>query len=321
MTIPEFIRRHHEETYRHIHQEALKGIDWPDIVDAIVDRQASTANTHAAYGAILPLLTCTANGGEAEQAIPLAAAWILYDLASDVFDDLQDLDGKDRPWNRWSPARTLAVGLGLIAAGEFCLSGLKPTAADQADLLASLARTFMLAARGQGSEQAAPTLASYLNQLIAKSGLIFAAVTRAGASLCSSNPEHLQAMHDYGMALGVSIQLRDDCRDLSSSNAVSDLVTGKHTLPVLYALSLQDHQQHPRLASLLNQPRDGLAACEVEEVCQILADMGAFAYTVAVAKVYEQKALAALQTLPPDKTAYLRTYALGLLNFQPQTVP
>lgn len=319
MSIPDFIRRQHEATYRFIDEEALNGVDWPDLLDAVSNRQVSTANSHAVYGALLPLLACTASGGEAGQAIPLAAAWVLYDLASDVFDDLQDRDGKDRPWNYWRPARAIAVGLGLIAAGEVCLARLRPAATDRAEIASSLARTFLLASRGQGDDGREPSLASYLSQLVAKSGLVFAAVTRAGASLCASTPHLLQSMYEYGLAVGVLVQIRDDCRDLSSSHAVSDLATGNHTLPVLYALSLQEHQSHPQLVSLLRRPRDSWTAYEVEEVCQILAGMGAFAYAIAVARVYEQKALAALQTLPTHETAHLRTYVSGLLNFQPQT--
>ncbi|MEW5985025.1 MAG: polyprenyl synthetase family protein [Chloroflexota bacterium] len=244
-----------------------------------------------------------------KQAIPLAAAWVCYNLASDIFDDLQDKDDKQRPWNQWKPGRAMQVGVGLIAVAQTCLAQLNPAA--QSDILDILGRTMALAALGQNIATR-ESLDEYFKHTLAKSGLVFAAVAYAGARSQTDEPSLLQAMYDFGLALGMLIQIRDDCRDLLPEQAASDLARATYTLPVLYGLSQQEHRLRPRLVTLLDTANDD----HTLEIGRILTDMGALAYSLAVAKVYEQKALSALSVFPVERTVHLITYVSHFLAFQ-----
>ncbi|MCB0019082.1 MAG: hypothetical protein KDE09_14935, partial [Anaerolineales bacterium] len=123
--IPDDVHQLFQATYDFIYSQVLLNADWLDAVAVVESRQASFNGSYGIYSDILPILTGAAAGGDAHRAIPLAAAWVLYDLASEIFDDLQDRDGKDRIWNQWPPARAMSVGLGMVANGNFCLTRLQ----------------------------------------------------------------------------------------------------------------------------------------------------------------------------------------------------
>ena len=304
--IPDEISILFMQTHRFIAEQVLAEWDWPDVQTAIAARREAFAADRPMYANVLPVLTCTALGGEAETAVPLAAAWTLYDLASDIFDDLQDQDGKDWPWNQWAPSRALNVGLGVLAAAQICQARLTARSEVQSDIALSWAQTFGLAARGQAYSQNVCSSDGYFRQAVAKSGLVFAAVARAGARLATDNERAINQMHDFGLALGMLIQLKDDCRDLHAPDLVSDVSTGTYSLPVLYGLAQTDSPHYSTLQAQLAQQ-----APDVTAVYQILGAMGAVSHTLALAHAYQQKALAALAAFPAAQTFHLSTYVIG----------
>lgn len=305
--IPDTISRLFAQTYAFIFEKALLDWAWDDVITAVSSRQTAYQDTRAAYAHVLPILTSLAAGGQVEPAIPLAAAWVLYDLASDIFDDLQDQDGKDWPWNHWQPARGMNVGLGLIAAAEICLANVPAFGDVHTDILESWAHTFARAVRGQVEQEGMGSLAQYFSQTAAKSGLIYANVARAGACLAANDSKVLQGVYDYGLALGMIIQIKDDYRDIQALNEMSDLNTGAYTLPVLYALSQKEHPCYPELLARLHGKTEFTPA-EVMAIHRLLTEMSALSYTFKMARGYEQKALVALSSLPVTNVMHLTTY-------------
>ncbi len=296
------------QVYEFIEEQMLGEWGWPDMQMAVAARRKAFASERPMYANVLPILTCMLLGGEAETAVPLAAAWTLYDLASDIFDDLQDQDGKDWPWNHWAPSRTLNVGLGVLAAAQICQARLAARPDVQSDIALSWSQTFALAARGQAHSHTICSLDDYFRQTVAKSGLVYAAVARAGARLATNSERALEQMHAFGMALGMLIQLKDDCRDLQASHLVSDISAGVYSLPVLYGLTQTDSPHYSTLQAQLAQ-----STLDVTAVYQILEAMGAVSHTLALAYAYQQKALDALAVFPQAKTAYLSAYVSGFL--------
>ncbi len=294
--------------------EALSRLEWPDLAAVVELERATTQGSDSIYGAILPILTCVATNGQAGTAVPLAAAWLLYDLASDLFDDMQDRDGKNQLWNDWEPARAMNVGLGLIAAGNICLTRVHASPDAHRDILDFWAHTFARAAQGQINSSEQPSLETYFRQTIAKSGLIYATVARAGARLNTDEAPVLDAMYDYGYALGMVIQLVDDCRDLLPSRAASDLTEGVHTLPVIQALSQKESKEYPELSTLLVSSRSCLSADELEKALHLISKTGALSHSFAFARFYEQKALGALKIFPPEQITHLTTYVSHFLS-------
>ena len=100
-------------TYQFIEQHILKSIEWPDLVQVIAFRYDEYVSSQSYYPIVFPVLIAHAlDEQQGETAIPLAASWWLFDLASDLFDDLQDQDGKINPWSQWHAARSMNVGIG-----------------------------------------------------------------------------------------------------------------------------------------------------------------------------------------------------------------
>jgi geranylgeranyl diphosphate synthase type I len=293
-----------------IHKRVLDDLAWPDLGKAAGHYDQGEAKP--AYRDVLPLLTCLASGGDVEQAVPLAAAWIFYNQASNLFDDLQDQDGKPLVWNDWDAVRASQVGLGLIAAAQLCLAKLETDRVAHADILQAYSNTLALAAREQANAVTCPELPAYFRHIVGKSGLIYATVAWSGVRVHSQARDALEAMHQYGMSVGVLIQLLDDCRDLHNGYLDSDLDTNPYTLPVLYALSQEEEPGRQRLAALLQAPKKTPES--IAEICAILEDADAFSYCVAMMKVYEQKAVHALQGFRPERRAPLVDYATDFLK-------
>lgn len=296
-----------EQTYKFIDQNILTALAWGDLAEAVTARQTVFGQGSTIYASILPILACEAAGGEPKQAIPLAAAWILYDLAADVFDDVQDQDGKDWPWNRWSPTKATNVGLGLLAAGQHCLAHLSAPAVTLTDIQYLWSQVFMLAARGQAYSRQVTSFEEYFQQTVGKSGLVYAAVARAGGRLAISDEDTLRRLHDYGLALGMIIQIKDDCYDVYSSELASDLTKGIHTLPVLYALDQKQSPAYRELKFYLER-QAVLTPQDIGSVCRILDEMGAFARCLGMVQSYIHKALTALSGLDSGRTGHLSEY-------------
>lgn len=287
---------------------AVADLDWPEIAEAIAAAKRKRLVTLSA----LPVLMSAATGGRVEAAIPLGASWVLYNLASDLFDDLQDRDGKDHPWNNWSVAQATNVGLGLIAAAQRCLAHLQGDASTLTDIIKSWSYTLANAAQGQQITQPIRDTTTYFNHLIAKSGLIVASVAQAGVRLNTTDAATLQAAHTFGMNVGLIIQIIDDCGDLLPHRSNSDLANRTYTLPVIHALSQTDDPRHKQLTTLL-QSSMPLTSTQVEMACRLLDEMGAISYSLAVAKVHQQVALEALDAFGHHPaTAHLKDYVCQL---------
>lgn len=264
------------------------------------------------YYYALPGMSCVAVGGDWRAALPLTAAWILYDLASDIFDDLQDQDKPEAPWLHWRSDHAMLVGLGALFAAARCQAALDLDGQACREIQEAIAEAGLLAAQGQAVATAATEPTAYFRRIVANTGMVFAAIAWSGARIHSNKPRELEALHRYGLALGVMLQLRDDCIDLTSGDDVNDFVRGIRTLPLLYALNLEERSNHPRLNTLFAEG-DGWNADSRQDVLQALNEVGAWSFMQAMMRAYQQKAIQALTPLPSEQTQLLRAYIEDIL--------
>jgi geranylgeranyl pyrophosphate synthase len=294
--------------YDFIESELVPSLSRPQFTVSLGEYRAGRAETVYAYVDTLPALTCAAAGGSTDKAIPLAAAWVFYLLASQLFDDLQDGDGQDRPWGRGSAQATLSMGLFALGAAETALSHLGADANTLSEILAAFGKTMALAAGAQSQTIALAelTVDKYFRILAAKAGLIFATGTWSGTRLAgtAADPDVLNAIYQYGLNVGIAGQIADDCFDLGRG----DLTSHVFTLPVIYALSQKQHPAYPTLVKLLGA-RANETADWAAEVFDILHEFGAVAWSLQVARVYSEQALAALAPLPEERVRPLVAYA------------
>ena len=198
----------------------------------------------------LPILTCKAVAGSINIAIPVAAAWSTLRYAGDLFDDVQDGDfGYQEFSSNPSHAISYATALIFVAFQLLSHAGLKPDTAQNINSIISSAgyRSVL----GQFLEQRylseekyrSDSLEWYWDSVIHKSGSIFQAGASCGAAIGTSEKNIIQAMSDFGNALGVIRQVLDDCADIRKD--IQNLERPA-TLPYILRDLMSTYQENPR---------------------------------------------------------------------------
>ncbi len=136
-----------------------------------------------------------------------------------------------------------------------------------------------------------------------KTASLMSTCCELGAASVSGAP-YREALKQYGEALGIAFQIRDDLfgfetTGMTGKPAEADLKEKKLTLPLIHALSQTDANTKKRMIGLV---KNGKAAKEsYRDVIEFVTSSGSIGYTRAKAKHYGQDAIRALQTLPPSE--------------------
>jgi geranylgeranyl diphosphate synthase type I len=134
-----------------------------------------------------------------------------------------------------------------------------------------------------------------------KTSALLACCCELGALAAKVGEDRRANFREYGFSLGLAFQVLDDWLGiwgdvaLTGKSAESDLVSGKKTLPVLYALSQagpfarrwQQGEIHPE---------------EVPALAQALVDEGAYQYTLETAERLTAQSLSALHSATATET-------------------
>jgi len=164
-----------------------------------------------------------AAGGDAERALPAAAAVELLHAYTLVHDDLPAMDDDDlrrgRPtvhvaFGEWA---AILCGDALLTEAFAALAALGPAAPEAVRVLARRAGARGLLA-GQamdlaGEAAAAPDVAALELVHAAKTGALFAAAAELGAIAAGAGADARARLAAYGMSVGVAFQHADDLAD------------------------------------------------------------------------------------------------------------
>jgi geranylgeranyl pyrophosphate synthase len=257
-------------------------------------------------------LCCQAAGGEAEWADPLTLAWLLFYAAADLMDSVQDQDEPEEWWREPGPGAALAAASGLYFSGSLALDQLHQdgnTSHAAAEIIQDFFHAFLIMTSGQYLDLSVgvTTLEEYWRLAESKSGAFFKLACRAGARLASSDTSILQAYGEYGLHLGLLIQVMDDLDDIRQLHNVlpSRLKPNiKRSLPFICALEMNSASTQERLVTCLDSADQSQLA--VDELVELLDECNAAFYVTAEMEHQRQSALAALERanpLPPYKDA------------------
>ena len=235
------------------------------------------------------------------------SATLLHD---DVIDESKLRRGQDTANALWGNDASVLVGDFLFArAFELMV---------EAGDMAVLGRLAAAAARITEGEilqmtitgQPDTPLADYLDVIGGKTAVLFAAAAAAGIEVTGAPADRVEALHSYGMALGMAFQIMDDALDYSASaaqmgkNAGDDFIDQKITLPVILAWQDASGDERGFWQRTLGEAdfRDGdLAAAQA-----ILTRHDAVNRSIAAAHDHAVKAGAALAPfMDDDRTAPL----------------
>lgn len=142
----------------------------------------------------------------------------------------------------------------------------------------------------------------YLQVVRGKTAALFSAATQVGGVIATAPEDQIQALYEYGDALGVAFQIVDDLLDYQGDPAATgknigdDFRERKLTLPVIKAVAQATPQERAFWQRTIEkgQQTDG----DLEHALDLMAKYDTLAATRADANHWASRARAALATLP-----------------------
>jgi geranylgeranyl pyrophosphate synthase len=256
----------------------------------------------AARQDLLPLLVYEAVSQKSyRDVIPLTAAWALYLAGAHLLDDAQD-NGSQYQDAKPLPSHFTSAVVALAAA-NIALAQQEVGSDKLLEVLAVMGEVTINGAVAQHDEQVRGrgwSKQDYFYNIASKSASIIAAGIWMGAVLTVEDEQTLMILQEFGLALGMTMQIADDCLDLAE-----DLANGTYTLPVIEALAMTDHPEYGDLNQLLS--RQPLCQDDLDAVLKILNRMDVVSACRRLARAYQVQAGAAL-SLFPDLAPFFSDY-------------
>ncbi len=257
----------------------------------------------------VPFLVHTAVAGDERPALPVAAACTFVGLGADLYDSI--LDHELPPfWHTRDSAEVNLTATSLMATlPQLSIAHLQGQGTPPARLWALahiFADTLQTMIAGEYEDLLFPNLENVSLEdsramVERKSGSAHALFARAGAVLATEDPVTIEQYANFGLCFGIAKQLINDVWGIWGENASRDLLRGKRTLPIVYALSTRRGEQCKRLRNLLATARE--SAEHHDEVRALLAEAGSVRYTALIIGLYQQQARNHLVAASPQGPA------------------
>lgn len=268
----------------------------------------------------LVLLISSALGGEVEVSMPAALSVEFLHNFTLIHDDIEDQSPlrHNRPtlWKQWGVAQAINAGDALFSIAQLCMLDLQSTCSSSIALKAAglLNQTCLHLTRGQyldmsfeTEDNVAPQI--YLEMIAGKTGALLGLCAVLGGLTAAQDDEKIRILHDFGTALGMAFQIRDDILGIwgnpekTGKSVSSDLQTKKKTFPILIGLVQSQPFQN------LWQMND-VDEAQIEQMAELLEECGARKFAQQKAEEYTKQAFDALEILfpsPADKNPHAET--------------
>lgn len=288
---------------------------WPEFINAmqlIIPRGGSkgiNVEQDSSKWAILPGLCCQAAGGQAEWANDIAAAWLLFYIAADIMDTIEDLDQPDAWWEELGPGAAVNMASGLYFTATRILDQLyhkQSTRKSAGEIVEKVIDGFLIMCSGQHIDLIRDrfTIDEYWVSSAAKSGEFFGMACWAGARVNQGDPAKLDCYQDFGTHLGLLIQILDDLEEFKNLHNLNTELEWKNirkALPVIYTLEVVQEPVKTQYIDCLN--RAHLDPLAVDEVIRIMEECGIVIYLLAEIERNSNSALARLDSAGPETNA------------------
>jgi geranylgeranyl diphosphate synthase, type I len=261
---------------------------------------------------VLAFLCCAATGGRMQTAAPLAVAIELLHNFTLIHDDIQDRSPNRRHratvWRVWGDGQAINAGDALFAAAHLALFRLAVhdvPAGTVLRLAAAFERMTLDIVRGQvldlgfeGRDDVTPD--HYLTMIRGKTAAILRFASWAGALIAGAEEEVAGRFGEFGEALGLGFQLRDDMlgiwgtHDATGKDAADDIRRRKQSLPILLLRQAATEDERMRLDALYGESEIGEAG--IAEVLASLERHGVEEQVAAQVAAMHDRAAAALWT-------------------------
>ena len=253
---------------------------------------------------LVVLLAARACGAQSTRQHSLATIIEFLHTATLLHDDVVDTSdlrrGRSTANSMWGNAPSVLVG-------DFLYSRAFEMMVEMADMriMRVLANATNVIAEGEVLQLSKVRDANtdedtYLEVIRSKTAMLFEASAHSAAILAEAPEEQVEALRQYGNALGVAFQLIDDVLDYSGTadamgkNVGDDLAEGKPTLPLIYTMREGTAEQ----AQLVRQAIQKGGVEDIVAIQEAVRDSGALEYTATMARQQRDEAVRLLQTLP-----------------------
>jgi len=257
---------------------------------------------------VTALIICDAVGGSHDQMLPVAAALEIVHNFTLVHDDIMDRDelrrGRETVYKKWNENVAILSGDALLVKAYALLADVSPE--KYARVMQLFSHGILEVCEGQildmsFEERQSVSLDEYFEMIDKKTAALFALSCQLGAVCGDASEKQIDAMYQFGMALGRAFQIQDDLLDLMAGenelgkDVGSDLESGKQTFLVLHALQNGSEKQVTQFINLMHKK---LNHEEIQQAQYVLQDIG----TIDAAQEQVQSAIAtakkSLTTLP-----------------------
>lgn len=275
---------------------------------------------------LLTLLCAEAAGGDWQMALPAAAAVELVHNFSLIHDDIQDQSvtrrGRETVWVKWGIAKAINAGDLMFTLAFTALQDLREnlpshSVLDSVDLLQN---TCVMLTGGQHldlsfEKRRSVSLDEYWRMIEGKTAALMASSCQLGAVCAQASAATQRYYREFGRCLGLAFQIQDDYLGIwgnpekTGKSIASDLVAGKKSLPVVYALD-----QGKKFAN--RWLKGNVMEEEVTELAALLEQEGAREFTLGEAARLTQESMQALEQAEggADRKEGLRRLADSLLG-------
>lgn len=156
---------------------------------------------------------------------------------------------------------------------------------------------------------------AYFHIIYHKTAALFAACAELGAISAGGNADYVARAKRFGELVGLCFQIRDDIFDYYEDSKIgkptgNDMLEGKLTLPVIYAIQ---HADNERVAQLAARVKSGEAsAAEIAELVDYTKSHGGIEYAERRMRELHNEAL---QLLDAWQNAEVRESLRGYIDF------
>ncbi|QBD78307.1 polyprenyl synthetase family protein [Ktedonosporobacter rubrisoli] len=221
-----------------------------------------------------------------QRALPAAAAVELTHNYTLIHDDIEDgdVERRHRPtvWKIWGMPQAINFGDGMISLARFTLWKMLNQGVD-ADVAVRLAASYdrmcLVLSEGQHMDMAFEqrqdvSVDQYIDMISRKTAALIAFAAEAGARLGTRRQETIERLYDFGQALGIAFQVRDDLLSIwatsteSGKTPAGDIYRRKKSLPILHSLEHANAQDRQKLHHIYQQEA-ALTPKQVQDVLDI----------------------------------------------------
>lgn len=247
------------------------------------------------YGAV--------GGKDMMKPVKVGAAFEIIHSATLVHDDINDQGeirrGRKTLHKEYTVSKAIIAGDYMFAMGFRLLAAEAPQIVDYiVDASASMGAGEFV--QKDFEHASSVTEDDYIEIITGKTAKLFEASSKSGAAVANADGAMLEALGNFSHYIGLAFQIVDDTLDVTgdphnTGKAVgTDLIEGKPTLPVIYAM--QDPDKGPRLIELFE--KTDVTTDDVAEALELIRSTDSVDRCLSKAREYVDEAVGYMDSVP-----------------------